>query len=121
MKTTASSLGDKSLYAGARIGIDMYANGRITGLITPTGENDYYNPTDANLNYVHWGTSAWTEIVMKFTVASTYASDGGGAYRTGQMVAPTGIIPWMQVWSSTYGASDSGSAWFVNAQLTITT
>ena len=125
VKTSASSFGDTNPYSGARIGIDYYSNGVITGsassdgapIWTPSGGfNDGYS------TYVHWGTSTWTEITISFTVASTYpaCSAYGSPYPNGQMVMPTGIIPWMQVWSSTYGASDNGQAWFANPQLTIT-
>jgi hypothetical protein len=63
-------------------------------------------------------------MTMDFTVASTYkyiySSTGStGQYSNGAMVTPAAIIPWMQVWSSKYGASDSGTVWFADAQLTI--
>ena len=129
IKTSASSYGDTNPCSGARIGIDFYGEGGvITGTASPNGAS--WTPsgswaTNTYLNYVHWGTSTWTQIVMSFTVASSYSASPGYAgnqnnFYVGQWVTPTGIIPWMQVWSSTYGASDSGQAWFANAQLTIT-
>jgi hypothetical protein len=56
---------------------------------------------------------------MDFVVASSYPAAIGSGYPVGQMVTPTAIIPWMQVWSSTYGAADSGQAWFADAELYI--
>jgi len=126
IKTTASSLGDTNPNSGGRIGIDFYSNtGRITGTASPDGSvwtptTGY--PSNTYLNYVHWGTSTWTQVTMSFTIPSTYPADGAsGGYYAGQPVTPTAILPWMQVWSSTYGASDQGQAWFANPQLTITT
>jgi len=37
IKTSASSLGDKSATSGGRIGIDFYGGGRITGSASPDG------------------------------------------------------------------------------------
>jgi len=125
IKTSASSFGDTNPYSGGRIGIDFYANGVITATASPDGTPitpSGGSPANQNLNYVHWGTSTWTQITMSFTVAATYAAcpSYGSPYSSGQKVVPSGIIPWMQVWSSTYGASDSGKAWFANPTLTIT-
>jgi hypothetical protein len=120
MKTSASTLGDNGnpLY-GARIGIDFYANGQITGTASPDGS--VYNPITgvwpSGQTFVAWDTSTWTQVVMNFVVAASYPSTGGGGYPTvGQMVVPTGIIPWMQVTQ----VNDGGQAWFANTQLTIT-
>jgi hypothetical protein len=120
MKTSASTLGDTSQYSGARIGIDFYTDKYIVGTSTPDGKTrtPAGYPAGEELNYVHWGTSTWTQIVMDFVVASKYPAEGSG-YSFGQMVTPTHILPWMQVYSSTYGTSDSGKAWFANAQLYI--
>src|SRR5208283_5194349 len=124
IKTTASSLGDTNPNSGGRIGIDFYsAAGRITGTDAPDGS--VWTPTSGWPNgqtYVNWNTNTWTQVTISFTVPSTYPADGTtGGYSAGQLVIPTAIIPWMQVWSSTYGASDQGQAWFANPQLTITT
>ena len=123
IKTTASSLGDTNPNSGGRIGIDFYsAAGRITGTDAPDGS--VWTPTGGWPNgqtYVNWNTNTWTQVTISFTVPSTYPADGTtGSYSAGQLVIPTAIIPWMQVWSSTYGASDQGQAWFANSQLTIT-
>ncbi len=128
IKTSASSFGDKSDFSGARFGIDFYgAQGAITGTASPDG-SAMWTPwggwaETTELNYVHWGTSTWTQKVMSFTVASGYPAYPGYAgnwnYASGQWVTPIAIIPCMQVWSSTYGAADNGQAWFANPELTI--
>ncbi|HZK68864.1 MAG TPA: hypothetical protein VFC36_04620, partial [Paludibacter sp.] len=127
IKTTASSYGDKDLNSGARIGIDFYGTkGALGGSVSPNGAvwtttGGY--PSNTYLNYVHWGTNTWTKIEMSFTVAQSYPAIYGYAgnynYATGQWVTPSAIIPFMQVYSSTYGTSDSGQAWFADPQLTI--
>jgi hypothetical protein len=123
IKTSSSTLGDISNQAGGRIGIDFYGpNGLVTGTASPDGQvwtpsNGY--PSITYLNYVVWGTSTWTKITMDFAVASTYPAAEGGNYQSGQMVTPTAIIPWLQVWSIVNGASDGGSAWFADSELYI--
>ena len=106
MKTTESGYGDTNPYSGARIGIDFYRNGqRIGSVQSPT-----YPDTDqgVRINYVNWGTSQWTQRTIDFTVPQTISGQ-----------TPSGMILWMQVWSSTYGSTDPGHAWFANAQLYI--
>jgi len=66
-----------------------------------------------------WGTSTWTKVTMDFIVEAQYPSDQWSAYTPGQMVAPSGIIPWFQVWSSINGADDNGQAWFGGPELYI--
>jgi hypothetical protein len=118
MKTTASGLGDTSPQSGARIGIDFYGADPVTGgYITGIAYAGAYTQTptssqEAN-NYVSWGTSVWTLRTLDFVVPSVVYDPSGHA------VAPTGIIPWMQVWSSTYGGSDPGQAWFADPTLYI--
>jgi hypothetical protein len=107
--------------AGGRIGIDMYgAKGVICGFCTPNGVG---TSTDSVNTYVTFGTSTWTQVTMSFTVASTYQAEAGYgvAYPGGQSVTPTSMIPWLVVWSDTQGSNEHGTAWFADAQLTITT
>jgi len=115
MKTTDSGYGDTNPYSGARIGIDFYSNKRIGSLQSAT-----YPETDQSvrLNYVNWGTYQWTKRTIDFIVPQTVTADGYG-YPTGTLVAPTGMILWLQVWSSTYGSTDPGQAWFADARLYI--
>ena len=116
MKTTASGLGDTNPYSGARIGIDFYDNMRISALQSPT----YPNTAEGERQmYVNWGTSEWTLRTIDFILPSTMAADGYLGHPIGGSYTPTCIILWMQVWSSTYGATDSGKAWFANPQLYI--
>jgi hypothetical protein len=104
MKTTKSGFGDTNLYSGARIGIDFYGSGRCLGAVqSPTYPDTHLG---VRQNYVNWGTSQWTERTIQFTVPKTI----GG-------ITPTAMILWMQVWSSTYGSTDPGQAWFANPQL----
>jgi len=106
MKTTASGYGDTNPYSGARIGIDLYASSTRIGAL----QSATYPDTDVGvrLNYVNWGTSQWTKRTIDFVVPQTI----GGA-------TPTGMILWLQVWSSTYGSTDPGQAWFANTELYI--
>ena len=120
MKTTSSGLGDTNPFSGARIGIDFYDSKRITG-VQSDGQHGYFPNEDdqaiAN-NYVNWGTSVWTKRTIDFVVPNTMGSDGY-YYSINQQRTPTGMIVWMQVWSSTYGSTDSGQAWFSNATVYI--
>jgi hypothetical protein len=108
--------------AGGRIGIDFYGSlGGINGLSTPDGSG---TPTDSYNTYVLFGTSTWAQVTMDFIVPQTYEYVYGstgqtGHYSTGEMVVPTDIIPWMQVWSNTQGTNEQGTAWFANAELHI--
>jgi hypothetical protein len=125
IKTSASSYGDTNPYSGARIAIDFYANGYITAWQS-LGQciwDSKGGDIGAIQTYVNWNKD-WTLIVMDFVIPATVPANGayvgwGTQYSAGQKVVPTAIIPWMQVWSSTYGATDSGKAWFADAQLTI--
>lgn len=115
MKTTASGLGDTNPYSGARIGVDFYDSHLISGVAAPT-----YPNTDAGVlaNYVHWGTSVWTQRTIEFVIPATMPSDGS-YYPVGEQRVVTQLVMWMQVWSSTYGGTDTGLAWFVDAELYI--
>jgi hypothetical protein len=87
---------------GIRIGMDMYANGRICeidsldGLDGWTGAwnnpviEGYYEPS------VVWG-SGWTHVVYDFIVPSVYLTDPncGFAYTVNQNVEPSGFICWI--------------------------
>lgn len=104
---------------GARIGIDFYGNGgRIQGIQTPDGTPWTTNgwPSNEDDNFVTWGSN-WKQIVMDFVVPATYQADywPGQGYKTGDSAIPTGIIPWLQVCSST----KTGQAWFSNIELYI--
>lgn len=101
--------------AGGRIGIDIYSSSGVQvsyGLSTPNGIasqiSDSYN------TYVPFGTSSWRQIVITFTVPSTYvANQGSGA---GQTFTPVWCVPWVQVWSDTQGTNEHGTAWFADPQ-----
>jgi hypothetical protein len=116
MKTTASGYGDTNPYSGARIGIDFYNSQRIAALQSPT-----YPDTNLGVrqNYVNWGTSQWTQRTIEFVVPQTIPADGWIGYPAGSLQTPTAMILWIQVWSSTYGSTDPGQAWFANTELYI--
>jgi hypothetical protein len=118
MKTTGSTAGlnGDPLY-GARIGIDFYANRRITATQSPDGStwNPITNVYPVGQTFVPWGTSTWTQVTINFIVAQTYLADGLAGYPLGQSATPTACIPWMQVMNP----SDGGPAWFADAQLYI--
>jgi len=116
MKTGTSEFGDTG-YCGARIGIDFYGtyNGttkRITGLQSDGANGIYPNESAAAIlaHYVAWG-SDWTQRTIDYTVPATIMADGSG-HPQGAMCVPIGVILWLQVWSSTYGSTDSGLAYF---------
>jgi hypothetical protein len=114
MKTTASSYGDTAQQSGARIGFDYYdGSNRLCGIQYSGAYTRTPSDSQVAAQYVHWGTSTWTLRTIETIVPSIVYSDSGQA-RT-----PVAIIPTMQVWSTTYGASDSGQAWFANPQVTI--
>jgi hypothetical protein len=108
-------------FAGARIGFDLNAvvNGarvNLYGLSAPT-----YPQTDDGIvaNYVHWGTEGWVQRTIDFVISSdTFTYD----YYSGTTIPATQIsqiAPWMQVWSSKYGGTEPGNAWFADAELYI--
>lgn len=107
MKLTASGVSppDKSPYAGARIGIDFYDSNIIP---FDTFWQNYWSG-DPTHSYVYWG-SDWNQKIIDIIVPATDVGTGR---------VPTSFVMWMQVWSSTYGASDPGQAWFADAELYI--
>jgi len=127
MKTSASTIGDNSPYSGVRCGIDFYAPAGdgtegtyITGTATPYGETWTPSggfPVNQKLNYVNWG-SDWQQRTMDFIVQNQYYTDPFTS-NPGQLMTPDRIIPWIQVWSDTYGNADNGIAWFADAELYI--
>ena len=120
IQISASGLGDTNPYSGARLGIDFYDSHRITGVQSDGQHGFFPNETDQSVanNYVNWGTSGWVQKTIDLIVPNTFESDGS-YYPSYQQQTPTGMILWMQVWSSTYGSTDPGHAWFSDATLNI--
>jgi len=111
MKTSSSTLSDNgNSQEGARIGIDFYANGDITGTSMRDG-----SCVDSSNTVVPWGKSTWTQVTISFVVPSSYTDVYGGNYAVGQQVVASGCIPWVQVCEPT----DAGQAWFANPQFYI--
>jgi hypothetical protein len=112
IKTGASGYGDTNIYSGARTGIDLYHDSYNLG-----GEGVSLPLSDADW-YVHWGSN-WTLRTIDFVVPSDYFTYD---YNTEQTISPVqanSFCFWIQVWSSTYGATDPGLAWFADAELYI--
>ena len=121
MKTTESGYGDTNPFSGARIGIDFWnSGGRINGLASDGQHGLYPNEQSSAVQefYVPWG-SDWTLKIIDFIVPQKMTADGFFGYPAGTSQTPSAMILWMQVWSSTYGSTDPGHAWFANAQLYI--
>jgi hypothetical protein len=128
IKTDPSQLGDTDPASGGRIGIDLWYTddppnwGSVNYILWGISEATYYNPHDYDAgvaNYVHWGTSTWTQRTIDFIVPDVYFTYD---YMTGQTISPVKpnvICMWMQVWSSTYGSTDPGLVWFADAELYI--
>lgn len=105
IRTDPSSSGDTSM--GARLGIDLYGSGQIV---------DGYPGThmDTTSNYVHWGTSTWTQRTYDFIVPNTvYTHDQTGASISGTQI--NGMLLWIQARPGT----DNSNAWFSDATLYI--
>ena len=105
IRTDSSSTGDTSM--GARLGIDLYGSGHIV---------DGYPGThiDTTSNYVHWGTSTWTQRTYDFIVPNTvYTHDQTGASISGTQI--NGVLLWIQARPGT----DNANAWFSDATLYI--
>ena len=117
MKTTASGWGDSG-FCGARIGIDFWGtyNGstnRITALSSDGAHGIYPNEQASAIlaHYVPWN-SDWTYREIDYTVPATMIAEGFFGHPQGASCVPTAVILWLQVWSSTYGSTDSGLAYF---------
>jgi len=113
--------GDRYAYSGARIGIDLY--GGASYLLWGIDDGAYINPHDPNgvaesQFYVHWGTPGWTQRTIDFIVPSTYftKTSGGVSIPSARI---NEFVMWMQVWSSQYGGTEQGNAWFADAELYI--
>jgi hypothetical protein len=127
MKTSASTIGDNTRESGVRLGIDFYApvgdgtrGTYISGTSTPDGKTwtpEGGFPSNQYLNFVNWG-SDWQLRTMDFIVQNQYPTDPLTS-NPGQLMTPDRIIPWIQVWSGTYGNADNGIAWFADAELYI--
>lgn len=124
IKTGESSFGDVDLNSGGRIGIDFYGtSGRIGASQSPDGDPSWVAGVwddQTYRNYVNWGED-WTKVTMSFTVPDVFPADlwCASGYTSSEYYEPTAIIPWLQVWSSTYGAADEGSVWFAASELYI--
>ena len=126
--TTASSLGDTDPFDGGRIGIDMYAKGRICEIDTTDGRQGNDAMWDGDPAFyalsVPWGSGHWVRCTMNFIVPATYVADGNGpnaAYSKGTVVKPTGFIPWMNGPDSyTYqqtGQIEKGAVYYADTQI----
>jgi len=119
MKTTASGFGDTDPSSGARIGLDLcdhHGGDFILYCIYRTYPNAAQDEPD---QYVHWGNSNWVQRTIDFVVPYEYFTYD---YLSGKTISPrqvSSITLWMQVWSSTYGSTDPGLAWFADAELYI--
>ena len=108
MKTSSSSLGDNGVIGwGARLGIDFYNSGYITGISWAGAYTTKPTYQQVVENFVPWNTGTWTQRTLDFIVPSTVYDDYGAPH------TPTGMIPWMQVCKAT----DNGQAWFADATL----
>lgn len=118
MKTSASGFGDTDPCSGARIGIDLCDHNGGDFILYGIETATYPNGDEAS-HYVHWGTNTWTQRTIDFVVPSDYFTYD---YLSGTTISPrqvSSITMWMQVWSSTYGSTDPGLAWFADAELYI--
>jgi hypothetical protein len=114
----ASSIGDTNPEHGAKFGLDFYANGRICEIATPDGQTTYPSYPNMASNVVPWGSGQWVHKTMDFVVQSSYVADPWGAYTAGQVVAPTGFIPWFGGYTSNT-SGEMGSAWIYGTELYI--
>lgn len=104
--------GDRDMWSGARIGIDLIGDYDAT-------IGRYPCLYDLGSTYVNWGTQDWVQRTIDFIVPSDYFTLDKV---TGETITPTQISAagmWMQVWSSTYGGTESGNAWFADAEFYI--
>lgn len=92
--------------AGGRLGIDVYSD---VGFQESRGI--------AN-SYVMFGRNNWTETTMDFTVPATYVANQGT--HTGHTFTPDCFVIWLQTWSGTEYATELGTSWFANINVTVT-
>jgi len=102
--------GDRYAFSGARIGIDLYSGNT---LLPATAFWNTYFGGDFSKMYVHWGTVGWAQRTIDIIVPATVGDSGGNP------VKPTSLVLWAQVWSSQYGGTEQGNAWFADAELYI--
>ena len=107
-----SSTGDTSPYAGARLGIDLYAHTSAGYGIVDSYPHD--GTEDMN-SFVNWGTNTWTLKTWDITIPSTYYTTDLSNGRTCNPVQIDSFVLWLQVLQPT----DAGLAWFAASQLYI--
>ena len=119
-QTSASTTEEQGCFTGARLGMDIYAAGRICEVSDPNGLAMYPNYPSSSLQcVVHWGTTTWTKVTLDFTVPASYMSDPWGGYGAGgTQVVPTGMIPWILV-DSDKPTAETGNVWFYGTELYI--
>jgi len=116
IQVTSSGFGDTNPFSGARIGIDFYSNLpglSNNGLLPASAFWRTYYSGDESKAYAHWGTVGWVQKTLDFIVPVTVGDNSGNPQ------VPTSLVMWMQVWSSTYGGTDPGKAWFSDCELYI--
>lgn len=121
MKTEPSALGDTNPFSGARIGVDLYNQESDHNYLLYGIESSSYPNTGASEreNYVNWGTTTWVQRIIDFVVPSDYFTYDHLTTQTIPSTQVSSIVVWMQVWSSSYGATDPARAWFADAELYI--
>jgi len=77
---------------GGRAGVDIYANGRVTGIQATNGDPSNWD----NSTFIAAGIKG--VVIMDFYVQPTYISQGNPNYADGSPITPTGIIAWVQNW-----------------------
>jgi hypothetical protein len=109
-----SGTGDTSIYHGARLGIDLYASSSAGYDGVETWPHDGQEHTNS---MVHWGSEAWTQKVWDIIVPSTFYTTvyGRGGTRKCNPVQVDSMVLWLEVVDPT----DSGKAWFSDAELYI--
>jgi hypothetical protein len=90
--TGTSTIGQSNGW-GCAMGIDVYApNGRLCELDGANGAENYDGSVSRLM--VNWGSGAWVQLKMDFTIQSQYKADSTAGYTRGTLVTPTAIIPW---------------------------
>lgn len=101
--------GDRDVWSGARIGIDLIGDYDAT-----IGRYPCLKGYDSQ--YVNWGTQGWVQRTLDFIVPSDYFTVDEVTGRTIRPTQATAAGMWLQVWSSTYGGTEPGNAWFADAE-----